>query len=102
MYCLGYRPIWCQPMSAMQLPAALKHRLQPLAVQQTQQLQRRPARVLFTAFPFPDLDARCCVGLNASHAAPKKAASADGRALAACVTHTLKNGLNAVCRDGTG
>ena len=49
-----------------------------------------------------DLDARCCVGLNASHAAPKKAASADGRALAARVTHTHKNGLTAPCRDGTG
>ena len=32
----------------------------------------------------------------------EKAASADGRALAARVTHTLKNGLNAACRDGTG
>ena len=49
-----------------------------------------------------DLDARYRAGLNASHAASKKAASADGRALAACVTDTHKNGLTAPCRDGTG
>ena len=50
---MGYRLIWQYTLPARQPPAASKHRLQPLAVQQTQQLQRWPARVLFTALLFP-------------------------------------------------
>lgn len=39
--------------ASRQLQATSKRRLQPLAVQQAKQLQRRPAWVLFTTLPFP-------------------------------------------------